>query len=105
MAQRQNDTVVKSTRCVTLTQRVRMAQRHNDTVCLFGTVTKRHGASLWHGGSLWNSDKMTRCVNLTQRQNDTVRHFGTVCHFGTEGHFGTAIKCLSFFFSNFILGV
>ena len=43
MAQRQNDTVVKSTRCVTL------AQRHNDTVCLFGTVIKRQGASLWHG--------------------------------------------------------
>ena len=31
MAQRQNDTVVKSTRCVTL------AQRQNDTVCHFGT--------------------------------------------------------------------
>ena len=58
IAQRQNDTVVKSTRCVTL------AQRHNDMVCLFGTVTKRHGASLWHGvsfwhgGSLWHSNKI-----------------------------------------------
>ena len=46
MAQRQNDTVVKSTRCVTLARRVTLAQRHKDTVCLFGTVTKRHGASL-----------------------------------------------------------
>ena len=31
MAQRQNETVVKSTRCVTL------AQRQNNTVCHFGT--------------------------------------------------------------------
>ena len=34
MAQRQNDTVVKSTRCVTL------AQRQNDTVCQFDSATK-----------------------------------------------------------------
>ena len=51
IAQRQNDTVVKSTRCVILALRVTLAQRHNDMVCLFGTVTKRHGASLWHGVS------------------------------------------------------
>ena len=70
VAQRQNDTVVKSTRCVTLEG----------------------------GGSLWHSDKTTRCVNLAQRQNDSVRHFGTVCHYGTEGHFGTATKCLIFDF-------
>ena len=63
MAQRQNDTVVKTTQCVTLARE-----------------------------SLWHNDKMTRCVNLAQRQNDTVRHFGTVCHFGTEGHFGSAKK-------------
>ena len=55
MAQRQNDTVVKSTRCVTL------AQRHNDTVFLFGTATKRHGTSLWHCVSLW-----ARRVTLAQ---------------------------------------
>ena len=57
-----------------------MAQRQNDTVV-----------------------KPTRCVTLEQRQNDRVRHFGTVCHFDTEVHFGTAKKCLSFFFSKFIL--
>ena len=54
MAQRQNDTVVKSTRCVTLARRVTLAQRQNDTVCQFCTA-----------------------------ENDTMRHFGTVCHFGT----------------------
>ena len=40
MAQRQNDTVVKSTRCVTLARGVTLAQRQNDTVCHFGTATK-----------------------------------------------------------------
>ena len=40
IAQRQNDTVVKSTRCVTLTWRVTLAQRQNDTVCQFGIATK-----------------------------------------------------------------
>ena len=40
LAQRQNDTVVKSARCVTLARRVTLAQRQNDTVYLFGTTTK-----------------------------------------------------------------
>ena len=40
MAQRQNDTVVKSTRCVTLARWVTLAHRQNDTVCLIGTATK-----------------------------------------------------------------
>ena len=37
MAQRQNDTVVKSTRCVTLAQRQNDTVRHFGTVCHFGT--------------------------------------------------------------------
>ena len=38
MAQRQNDTVVKPTQCVTLARRVTLAQRQNDMVRYFGTV-------------------------------------------------------------------
>ena len=37
MAERQNDTVVKSTRCNTLARRVTLAHRQNDTVRHFGT--------------------------------------------------------------------
>ena len=37
MAQRQNDTVAKSIRCVTLARRVTLAQRQYDTVRHFGT--------------------------------------------------------------------
>ena len=40
MAQRQNDTVVKTTRCVTLARMVTLAWRQNDTVCQFSTATK-----------------------------------------------------------------
>ena len=40
MAQQQNDTVVKSTRCVTLARSVTLARQQNDTVCQFSTVTK-----------------------------------------------------------------
>ena len=37
---RQNDTVVKMTRCVTLAWRVTLARRQNGTVCQFSTATK-----------------------------------------------------------------
>ena len=40
MAQQQNDTVVKSTRCVTLARRVTLAQRQNDTEGQFDTAKK-----------------------------------------------------------------
>ena len=56
MAQRQNDTVVKSTRCVTMAQRVTLAQRRNDTVRHLGTVC--------HFGTEGHFDTMTKCLSL-----------------------------------------
>ena len=58
-------------------ERVRMAQRQNDTVVKMTRSSNRHGESLWHGRSLWHSEKMARYVTLAKRQNGTVRHFGT----------------------------
>ena len=50
MAQRQNDTVVKSTRCVTL------AQQKNDTVRHFGLVC--------HIGTEGHFSTATKCLSL-----------------------------------------
>ena len=53
-----NDILVERQRFIMGRERVRIAQRQNDTVCLFGTVTKLHGVSLWHGVSFWHGGSL-----------------------------------------------
>ena len=49
MAQRQNDTVVKSTRCVNLAQQQNETVSHFSTVCHFGTEGHFGTATKWLG--------------------------------------------------------
>ena len=72
MAERQNDKILKSTRCVFL------AQRQNDTVRHFGkeghfrTATKRYGVSI------------CRCTKVTLRAKVTHRVILSLCHSDTH---------------------
>ena len=70
-----------------------MAQRQNEKVRQNGTVTKRHGASVWH------SDKM-RHFDTATKLHGMVRHFGTVRLFSTDYHFCTVFFCSSVFARN-----